>query len=357
MECILLFFDQKENCRLLKDLLAEHYSIISGEDESSLEQSFDICIADGLALKRYQPQLKVKRKREEPIFLPFMLLTSRQDIGLITDDLQNTVDDAIVTPIEKQELLVKIKTLLRSRQLSLQLNAANEQLRELNTLKTRFVAIAAHDLRNPLNVIAGYARLLESHSDKFSEEQRSQMLRHINSSVRKMNNLLEDILVIGRSEEGKLKYNPAPMNLEQFYRELILDFQSSFGDQHQIQFHGSFFQEELVCLDQKLLQHICTNLLSNAIKYSYPGSTVIFEVVCQAQEVILIVKNEGIGIPLEKQQRLFEPYYRASNVGKIPGTGLGLSIVKECVDLHKGTITLDSRVGEGATFTVKLPVG
>jgi len=104
------------------------------------------------------------------------------------------------------------------------------------------------------------------------------------------------------------------------------------------------------------LRQILSNLLSNAIKHSPKGSTVCFEASCQNGEVIFQIRDQGIGIPLEDQQRLFESFHRANNVGTIPGTGLGLAIVKKSVDLHGGQITVDSKVGVGTTFTVRLPL-
>jgi signal transduction histidine kinase len=105
-----------------------------------------------------------------------------------------------------------------------------------------------------------------------------------------------------------------------------------------------------------LLRRILGNLLSNAIKYSPPNSEVIFELKVTETEAIFSVQDTGIGIPVADQGRLFDSFYRAKNVGRIPGTGLGLSIVKKCVDLHGGEISLISEEGVGSTFTVTLPI-
>src|SRR5207237_1666430 len=107
---------------------------------------------------------------------------------------------------------------------------------------------------------------------------------------------------------------------------------------------------------ENLLRQILTNLLSNAIKYSPDGGTVLFELSCHERVVTFRIQDKGIGISLEDQKQLFEPFYRAANVDKIKGTGLGLSIVKKCVDLHRGEIFVDSQVGLGTTFTVTLPL-
>ncbi|NEQ23992.1 MAG: sensor histidine kinase, partial [Microcoleus sp. SIO2G3] len=110
------------------------------------------------------------------------------------------------------------------------------------------------------------------------------------------------------------------------------------------------------CMDEKLLMHILGNLLSNAIKYSPQNTTVLFGCCCNEEEVTFQVKDEGIGIPIEDQERLFESFYRANNVGNIPGTGLGLAIVRKSVELHGGRITVESEPRVGTTFKVILPL-
>ncbi len=102
--------------------------------------------------------------------------------------------------------------------------------------------------------------------------------------------------------------------------------------------------------------HILTNLLSNSINNSPEGGTAQFDLVCTAREAIFRITDNGIGIPAEYLPQLFESFQRASNVGTIQGTGLGLAIVKKAVDLHGGTIAVESQVGVGTTFTVRLPL-
>jgi signal transduction histidine kinase len=104
------------------------------------------------------------------------------------------------------------------------------------------------------------------------------------------------------------------------------------------------------------LGHIIGNLLSNAAKYSPSGSTVLFDLRVQPDQAVFRIQDEGIGIPQADQARLFEPFHRAHNVGTIRGNGLGLAIVKQAVDLHSGTISVESVEGAGTTFTVTLPL-
>jgi signal transduction histidine kinase len=167
-----------------------------------------------------------------------------------------------------------------------------------------------------------------------------------------MDQLLNDVLTIGQVEGGSLRFNPAPLDLEPFCRDLVEEIQFSAGFTHQIIFNyqGGCYTASL---DKRLLRHILINLLSNAIKYS-PRGGVDFSLSCLDGEAVFQIKDRGIGIPPEDQRHLFEPFQRAGNVGNIPGTGLGLTMVKKCLDLHCGQIDIESEVGIGTTVTIKL---
>jgi signal transduction histidine kinase len=108
--------------------------------------------------------------------------------------------------------------------------------------------------------------------------------------------------------------------------------------------------------DEQLLGHIFTNLLSNAIKYSEPGATVQFAVERHGRDAVCTVRDPGIGISDDDQQQLFKAFHRGGNVGTRPGTGLGLLLVKRCAELHGGEVRVSSKMGEGTTVIVRLPV-
>ena len=169
-----------------------------------------------------------------------------------------------------------------------------------------------------------------------------------------MTQLLNDVLLIGQAEVGKLDFSPQTIDLNQFCRDLVEEMQIS------TQSHKIAWNSEGSCInaniDEKLLRHILSNLLANALKYSPQGGVVHFELICTPQAAIFRVQDSGIGIPLAEQANLFDSFYRASNVGTISGTGLGLAIVKKSVDLHDGKIAVESEIGVGTTFTVTLPL-
>jgi signal transduction histidine kinase len=215
--------------------------------------------------------------------------------------------------------------------------------------------MTSHEFRTPLATIQSSAELLERYSHKWTVDKRAEHLRRIQTATRNMTALLEDVLLVGKAEAGKLEFAPAPLNLEKFCRDMIEELQLGLGAKHSlvltIEGDGT-----AAYLDEKLLRHILSNLLSNAIKYSLPGSEVSLGLTCQAGQASLVIRDQGIGIPPADRARLFEAFHRADNVKNIPGTGLGLAIVKNSVDVHGGTLEVYSQLGVGTTITVTLPM-
>ncbi len=226
---------------------------------------------------------------------------------------------------------------------------------ELSELKSHFFSLAAHEFRTPLTTILSSTELLERYSHKLTPQKKQQHFWRIQTSTQSMVQLLDEVLLVGKAEAGKLALNPVALNLSQWCANLVEEMQFSQGRQHAIDYIVRGIQTPAY-LDEKLLRHALLNLLSNAIKYSPAGSPVRFELNFEELEVQFVVRDEGIGIPPADQQRLFQSFQRASNVGTIPGTGLGLIVVKQAVDLHHGRIELDSAVGVGTTFTITLPL-
>jgi PAS domain S-box-containing protein len=241
---------------------------------------------------------------------------------------------------------------------------ALQQERELGELKSNFIAIASHQFRTPLTTIASSAELLERYRDQFSQEKQLTHLSRIQTGVKQMTQLLDDVLLVGKASAGKLEFNPTRIDVVQFCQELVEELQLSNKHQHAIAFahHGNCTKavegttDLLPLLDEKYLRYIFDNLLTNAIKYSPNKGTVRFEFTCSSDRAVFHVQDEGIGIPPEDLPHLFESFHRARNVGSIQGTGLGLAIVKQCVELHGGEILVESEVGSGTRFTVILPL-
>jgi PAS domain S-box-containing protein len=237
-----------------------------------------------------------------------------------------------------------------------EIRLALEREKELSALKIRFFSMASHEFRTPLSTILAAAHILESCEDgeTIESQKKQRNIHRVKSSVKNMIQLLDDILTINRAETGKLEFNPKEIDLEIFCLNLVEEIRLSMNNQHHIIF-TSPSQGLTAYLDEKLLRSIITNLLSNALKYSPQGSNINFNLDGDNNHIILRIKDQGIGITNEDKKRLFEPFHRGKNVRNIPGTGLGLVVVKKCVELHSGTINVQSEIGLETTFTVTLP--
>lgn len=233
---------------------------------------------------------------------------------------------------------------------------ALEREKELSELKTRFFSMASHEFRTPLSTALAAAQVLENSQQEWDNtEKRLRNLHRIQDSVRNMVQLLDDILTINRAETGKLAFNPKSLAIEAYCRHFVEEMQLNAGNLHQLTFSCQG-KSQHVCLDEKLLRSMLSNLLSNAIKYSPQGGNISLSLQFQSGNLIIKVQDQGIGILLEDQKQLFEPFHRGKNVKTISGTGLGLVVVKKCVDLHQGHISISSEVGRGTTCVINIPL-
>jgi PAS domain S-box-containing protein len=236
----------------------------------------------------------------------------------------------------------------------LELRQSLEKEKELGELKSRFVSIASHEFRTPLATIQAASDLLKHYSHKMTEQKRIERLDKIQAEVKNMTSLLEEVLIIGKAEAGKLELHPTSVDLKEFCCGIIDDAYHSLGTKHHIDFSSEGDCYNAV-VDAKLLRQIVDNLISNAIKYSPQGGEVGFHLVCRPEQITIEISDPGIGIPQEDINQIFDSFYRSGNVGNISGTGLGLTIAKASVELHGGSLTVESEVNVGTTFTVTIP--
>jgi PAS domain S-box-containing protein len=237
-----------------------------------------------------------------------------------------------------------------------QLRKAIEKEKELNDLKSRFVATASHEFRTPLASILMVSETLISYQKKMDELQISARLQKIKEHVLHLTNIVNDVLQLSKMQEGKIGFNPKDEDLIVLCRNIIDGFNSTILVKGNIAFSNPF-KTLIGFVDNRLITQAISNLISNAIKYSVEDPKVIIELKLQKDELIFSVQDYGMGIPEQDQKHLCTPFFRAGNASTIQGNGLGLSIVRESVQMHGGNITFKSRPALGSTFTLHFPVG
>lgn len=322
-----------------------------------------------------------RQNRDAPIFRPFASLVEpahaeqveqtfasviearqsrRLEVTALCGDGTTFEADIIFSPVLQNDrsllgIVASIRDVSEHKQMESHLRQMLQREMEVGEMKSRYVSMAAHDLRNPLAAIMSSVSLIETYYDRMDAASRRAKFTQIYEGVDVMRNMLDDILTIGQAEAGKLRFSPEPIRMEPVCRAIVNQLTGANGVAHALDFSVSGTCET-AHLDPKLLRHILANLVSNAIKYSEPSSPVIVRVTCEPKQVTIRVQDHGIGIPAHEQGRMFQSFFRASNAAQYKGTGLGLAIVRQSVDLHGGEIHFESEEGRGTTFTVTLPV-
>ncbi|MGL5076463.1 MAG: ATP-binding protein [Waterburya sp.] len=239
---------------------------------------------------------------------------------------------------------------------------AEQKIKQILEQEKKLISMISHELKTPLNLISFASNLLNTYGDRWKPGKVKQHLERLQRGVDTISLLIDEWLILGKADIGKLKLEPQSFNLEKFCRNLLSDLQlgddpsDTLRDRHPQQINF-FYQGDgsSVNLDRRILQLILTNLLENAIKYSPNQGDVDFTVVCQPEQLIFQIKDRGIGITQSDLEQLFKPFYRGKNVDNIPGHGLGLAVVKKLVELSNGQINVKSQLGIGTEFIISIP--
>jgi PAS domain S-box-containing protein len=242
---------------------------------------------------------------------------------------------------------------VEERTVALQQALAKEK--EVVDMKSRFVSVASHEFRTPLSSIEFAANFIKQNSRRLAPGEMDVKLSSIEQQIKHMKHLLDDVLHYSKSEAGKIHLLVSTFDLQRFIRDLNETIQNTTGNTHVIE----CLLENLpmrITTDEKLLRNILSNLLTNAIKFSPEARCVKLTAKGEAGSLKFEVTDEGLGIPEEEREKIFDPFVRAENVQKIQGTGLGLSIVRKAVELLNGTVHVTSQAGKGSTFNVIIPL-
>lgn len=266
--------------------------------------------------------------------------------------------EVILTRIQwggKQIIQAAINDISQRKRAEAELLKSLAREKELGQLKSNFVSMVSHEFRTPLGIIQSSAEILNDYLDQLRPSERAEQLTSITGNTRRMAEMMEEILVLSRLDAGRMDYKPSTLEMQGFCRRVVDEVHSATDRRCDIELSLADVPDQAQG-DERLLSHIFSNLLINAVKYSEPGGQVRFAIKPDGHDAVCVIRDRGIGIPEVDQQWLFNAFQRGGNVGDRPGTGLGLVIVKRCVELHGGTIEINSQPGEGTEVTLRLPI-
>jgi signal transduction histidine kinase len=263
-----------------------------------------------------------------------------------------TIAAQLALAVERERLLQSERTAAEA------LAEQNARLLELDRMKDQFVGSVSHELRTPLTSMVGYLELLLDEDDvgDLDEEERKHFLEIVNRSCLRLNRLVDDILFVARVDAGRLSLEREAVDFGALAAASVETARAAArAKKVDIRFSKDDGMPELDA-DPLRLTQMLDNLISNAVKFTPESGTVTVTLASNGEGVHFEIADTGVGIPADEVEKLFDRFFRASTSGVVRGTGLGLSIVKSIVDVHGGTIRVESTEGVGTTFVVDLPV-
>ncbi|PSB67897.1 hybrid sensor histidine kinase/response regulator [filamentous cyanobacterium CCP1] len=364
---ILIVEDEQLVADDLREILeALEYTVVglaaSGEDAiKSVERNLPDLILMDIHLAGEMDGIQAAEQIQSRFNVPVVYLTAYADRTTLTRVKATHPFGYIVKPFNESMLSTTIEVALSRHQIESSIRntlasteTVKRQAEAQSQSKSDLISMVSHELRNPLAVIRFATEILQQQGGQMTLERYHRLLEQIQMAADSLNYLLEDVLTLERTGSEQLECFPSPIEIVGFCQEQMETLKLGTGKVYTLTLSPQA-DRCTVFLDSKLLWHLLNNLLSNAIKYSPQGGEIQLGVSWDEQTVCLKVQDQGIGIPPDAQPKLFDPFYRADNVGRIPGTGLGLAIARQCVILQGGEIDVESAIGQGTTFRVKLP--
>jgi len=342
---VLLLVDRKENRRLLESELSGKYEVLESTDGDPFARVFDLVLLDAAAIHRYWDAVLERKRAEEPVFLPVLLLVSPEEALRLPAGVWERIDDVLEMPVRKASLRARMQVLLRTRRFSLDLKMHTDDLEA-------FMRAMTHELRAPSRVVSEFARALaEDHAVLLDADARRYVDRIV-SACAEMDELVDCLLDLSRMGHGEVTLQPVPVDvvLKKCLETLREEIRSHKAV---VEVKGRMPQ---VNADPHLLRIGLSNLLSNALKYVAPGTRPRVTITStRARGVCRIrVADNGIGISPADQDRIFKPFIRLHGIEEYPGSGLGLAAARKAMTLLGGRIGVTSSPGRGSNFWLEL---
>jgi len=288
------------------------------------------CFIDITQIKKYQEELKQINQT-----LELKVEERTQDLQILVKKLKDEIE-------QHNKVQKELKIML-------------DKEKELGQMKTRFVSMVSHEFRTPLTIVRSAAQMLGKYKDSLSEEEKHDYLSRIMKTVDNLTDLIENMLFISKEKDKIVEAdNIEQIDLIQFTENLINEFQTTLLQKREI-FFINIGYKNTVETNERLLRLILLNLLSNAAKYSPPSTPIDIKLYFNEDNFSYAIRDYGIGIPDDEQEKIFDLFYRADNVGKISGSGIGLQVVLNAVIMLNGKLDFTSKINRGTAFTVSIP--
>ena len=320
---------------------------------SSLGEDFGLLDLDVVTLRPAQDTESLTLRDGDGIPIGYLSWRSTKPGDRILWHLMPTLSLALLAMAYLLYQFSRSTDLVFERQSNLMTSLRRE--RELRDLKTRFVSMVSHELRTPLSTILSAADLLERYDGRMSPEERQREFGAIRQAVLRLTRMMENVMLIGRSDVANVEQDASPVDMGTFCQELWDETARAMNAQHRLTLRGSA-ADKIVVTDDAHLRAVLSNLIQNAIKYSPGQSEVIIDLEAQGDGYSISVTDFGPGIPAEEIEEIFEAFQRGKSVAKtINGTGLGLAVARSSAERLGGTLTVQSEPGTGTTFELNLP--
>lgn len=328
----------------------------------SVEKAFGFTKTEISKKKKIQNLIYSKEDRDkfEQVLIKSYEGIASEAVELTMIDKDNTkifveLNTFPITLAEKKMVLCAVHNISLRKESEAEIRTALSHSQELNEIKSRFVSMVSHEFRTPLSTILSSVEILKLFELRLKEDEKASHFRKITKSIDYLTNLLDDVITINRADSGRVVVKFKQMDIVPLLEQWTADIQASFIETPEIIIKKDVFELKAE-IDENLFRQIVSNLLNNAIKYTPANKKITISISRKDENFVLQIADEGIGIPIEAQKELFNPFFRAINTGNVPGSGLGLAVAKRSVEILKGEISYVSNLNAGTVFIVTIPL-
>jgi two-component system sensor histidine kinase/response regulator len=360
---VLVVDDIPKNLQVVGTMLRNAgYAIMPASSGAEALEGVRVQVPDLILLDLMMPEMDglevCRRLKADPLTqaVPVIFLTASNEMEHLVQGFDVGAVDYVTKPFNPPELLARVRTHLELKHARDTIVRYGQELSRLNEEKNEFMGIAAHDLRNPLGAIKGYAEMMRE-EPSMDQRERDELLGRIHDATTRMADMVQNLLDANRIERGEMLLNLTSTRLGPILGSVIEAQLPRASGKRQAIHLESDPSASAVLVDTNVTVQVLENLVSNAVKYSPPGRDIFVRLKPHVHGARVEVQDEGPGLSAEDQKKLFGRFARlsAKPTGGEHSTGLGLSIVKKMVEAMNGKVWCESEPGKGATFIVEFP--